>query len=456
MRLRWAALVAYFAAALLPRIAAVFQGAVFADDLWHGPGGHLVSLRFLNVAELALWQTLFGDGYLLGAAPKIITALYTAALCGVLRALLLRWQIAPFCATLVPLLIPLHPLWNTFFSWNATGVYVLSLVFVALGYYWLTFDRVAFALAAIAIGVSGYQVHAGLLPALIVFEVALRRETPWLRRALFSGAGVALYGLAVMSMFLIGVKAWGARGIGVGRDSTWRGMIDNLAVITQPFLSYWFGEPAAWRWWRAPFVGLAAATAFIGRRLAMLPIVMPVLAAAVILPLNVSPTGPRVAGAIWVAAVLSLVPLLGRCSRGILIAIVLVFAAIAIPVCITDTDNRVRAWKADREVADAIGAYWERAGVTRREVTVFVEPSNIASSATLSRPIVMQNYARVTMWDYSNVIVCPEWFVTYYARMNFSNVARGSRWERGGASLFAQWEHDRAARVTRVRVLRRP
>jgi hypothetical protein len=449
--LRWVWPSAYFLAALLPRIAAVFQGAVFADDLWHGPSGHLVSLRFLNVAELALWQGIFGDDYLVTAAPKIIAAIYTVALCSVLRAMLLRFEVAPICASLVPLLIPLHPIWNTFIVWNVTGVYVLSLFFVSLGYYWLINERAVPGVVAIAIGVSGYQVHAGLLPALFIFELAMRREMPWLRRALACVAGGALYGAAIAIASLAGVKAWGGRGIGDGAHNTWRGMLDNLATLTQPLLSYWLGVKTAWKLWRVPFVIFAFGTALVAKKRGVLPIAMPVLAAAVVLPLNVLPTGPRVAGAIWIAAVLSLVPLLAAAPRKVLIASVALFVVIAVPVCVTDTGNRVRAWRADREIANAIGAYWDRAGVARRDVTIVVERIGTAR-AEESRPIVLQNFRPVTIWEHSNAIMCPEWLFPYFGGFQFSETQRGSVWESGGRSLFGEWHHDRAARVTRLRL----
>lgn len=434
---------AYFLAALLPRIAMLLYGAVFADDLWHGPGGHMVSLRFLNAAELALWQAIFGKQFLLGPAVKIIVALYTAGFCIVLRASLLRWGAPAIVASVAPLLIPLHPIWNTFLGWNATGVYVLSLLFVALGYFWLSTDRTILGVIAVAIGLSGYQVHAGLLPALILIELVLRREglRTLIRRAIACAAAGVLYGVAIL---VSGAKAWGDRGIGTSGGGSLRGMIDNLAAVTQPLLSFWLGTNVAWKWWRAPFVVFAIAS----RKLFWMPIAMPLLAAAVILPLNVVPTGPRVAGAIWTASVLSIVPLLARCSRNVVIAIALLFAAIAVPVSIADANRRVEAWRIDRAMMAAL----------RKDASghlIVLERTNVKGAATQQRPIVLQNFQPVTAWQHSNTVECPEWLFEYEGKFRVVE-SGGANWTFGGRTMFAEWHHDRAARVTRVRLFAPP
>ena len=66
----WFAL--FFAAALLPRLSIVTERMAFADDLIHRPGGHLLSYRFLNYAELWVWEALAGRDYLLGIAPGVV------------------------------------------------------------------------------------------------------------------------------------------------------------------------------------------------------------------------------------------------------------------------------------------------------------------------------------------------------------------------------------------------
>jgi hypothetical protein len=171
--------IVYFAAALLPRLSPLLSGTVFADDFVHLPIGHLLSYRFLNCAELAFWQGLFGSDYLLGSAPKIIGALYTAGLCTLLRSTLRGWGARGRLAALLPLVLPLHPIWNTFVAWNVVTVYVLSLLLIVLGYRCLgrNSEWTTLGVLLMSAGISGYQVHAGLLPALIYAELTLSPDT---------------------------------------------------------------------------------------------------------------------------------------------------------------------------------------------------------------------------------------------------------------------------------------
>jgi hypothetical protein len=385
----------YFLAALLPRLSPILAGTAFADDLIHLPDGHLLSYRFVNYVELAFWQWMFGPDYLLTLAPSIIGALYTAALCSALRTTLNTWAKSPRLEfSILPLLIPLHPLWNTFIAWHVTAVYVLLLFLIVFGYKALA-SRPALGIALIALGVSGYQVHVGLLPALLFAEASLRR-TPLLRRIAQCGAAVAVYVVSTKVATLAGLQTWGGRGFGI----TWSAapVANNIAVITQPLLSFYGSIEASWRFWLVPFLLLAASSAIRRpRRFALAPVALPVIAASVILLTNAPPSGPRVAGAIWLATILAVIH-----SRAATVALA-AFAIAAVPVAVTDAENRTRAWRADQTILAQLPA-GAPVAVIRTDVAPLLPPE------WRTRPIVMQDYAPVTPYDYSNVRVRPVWF----------------------------------------------
>jgi hypothetical protein len=387
--------VAYFLAALLPRLSPLLSGGPFADDLVHLPEGHLASYRFLNYFELGLWRFVFGPDYLLGRAPKIIAALYTAALCFALRAVLRSWAERPRIEfSILALLIPLHPLWNVFIAWHVAGVYVLSLLLIVTGYALLA-ARPTAGVLLIALGVSGYQVHVGLLPALLFAEFSLRR-TPLVRRVLQCAAAVALYIVATKITALAGLQTWSGRGLGLA--TSLRPLTNNVALLTQPLLSFYVGMAAAWRWWPLPFAVLAAIAATTRpRRWAFAAVVLPVAAGGVILLQNTSASGPRVAAAIWIATLLAAIH-----SRPATIALALV-AAMAIPITLTDAANRTRAWRADQQILAQLPA-GAPVAIVRSNANVPVE----------ARPIVMQDYQPVVWLDYSNVHSQPEWFFARY------------------------------------------
>lgn len=431
--LAWFAL--YFAAALLPRLSPLLSGTLFADDFVHLPLGHLLSYRFLNCAELAFWQALFGSDYLLGSAPKIIGALYTAGLCTLLRSTLRRWGARGRVAALLPLLLPLHPIWNTFVAWNVVTVYVLSLLLLVAGYRCLgrNSEWTTLGILLMAVGISGYQVHAGVLPALVYAELALSPEkVDWrriaTRRLLACGAAVALYAAMTLLAAAFGVTTWGDRGVAAGLTDparlggAIRAAISNLATITQPLLSYYAGIHVAWRFWAVPFLLLAIAAALYAkgsvRRLttSIAIVALPSIAAAVILPLSFIPIGPRVAAGIWLATLLATLPLLQRLdtSRFTLPIIAALFVLCALPPTLTDAANRTRAWQADQKTLAAITAPWTAAGLKPSEVTVSVSHDNTAATmppAWQTRPVVMNSFEPVTPFDYSNVIHTPEWYM---------------------------------------------
>lgn len=435
-RSRTAFFAAAFAAALLPRLVPILHGAVFADDLVHKPDGHLMSYRFLDYLELLLWQGVFGARYLMTAAPKLMACLYTAGLCSVLRHALQQWGAPERTAFILPLLIPLHPIWNTFVIWNVTAVYVLSLLLVAFGYWWSE-TRPAIAALIIALGISGYQVHAGLIPVLIGAEYLLRKQVA-VRRIVASVCGAVIYLIAAKVAALAGMETWGNRGMtaSVQWRSGLHAMSDNLATVTQPLLSYFLGVHASIKLWYALFFVLALLVLIVRRSLieAAAPIVFPLAAAAVIVPLNVRPTGPRVAGAIWIAVLLSLIPLLNALGKWSL-AVAIAAAAVMVPPSLTDAANRAMAWEADRTLLNDVTRHWG----ARRDVVIAIEPDARPSTFPRGRPIVLQNFNAVTPWHYSNLQCCAEWL---FSSAGFKQVVKTSSEVAvvpGGESPNASW-----------------
>jgi hypothetical protein len=437
----------FFLLALLPRLSPVLAGVVFADDFIHTPHGHLQSHRLLNYVELGFWQGVAGDHYLLGRLPKVVACVYSALLCLMLSTALTSFGVPRAAALTVAILAPLHPIWNTFILWNVTGVYLLSLFLLVAGYWLLSRERPVSGILLIAVAISGYQVHLGLLPALLVAE---RPARIW-RRLLECGAATALYLLATA---LIQVERWGNRGFrhdvaGLGRQL--KPMADNLATLTQPLISFYLGARASWQYWALPFLAIALIALVRTRRLfaPAAVIALPLLAAAVILPLNVSPTGPRVAAPIWLAALIAAAPLLDRKWVGI------AFSAIALPVSIAEASNWTRAWQADTQTAAEVRRFWSDRGVDASQVTVVLTRTRTPSRSPpewLGRPIVLQNYSPVTPWTYSNVVWFPQ---PFFRASGMPNV----RWEDevphgtppvSGRSAVAQWSHDVPARQTLV------
>ena len=467
-RLGWLAL--YFAAALLPRFQSLTHGVVFADDLVHRPRGHLESYRFLNYVELWLWQHVFGPRYLLTAIPKVVGSIYTALLCLTVRRSLLAWGAPLALAAVLPLFIPLHPIWTTFIVANAATPYVLSLLLIVCGYLIVSTRSGLGTLAAagvlIAAGISGYQVHIGLIPALLFAEFVLRglAPRPLARRLAATAAGVAIYAVACAIAAALGVETWGGRGVSLQVLNAARvtaavhAITDNIAIVTQPVLSFYGGVVASWRAWMVPFFALALLTAVLARRkmFALAPFLVPVCAAFPIVPLNELPTGPRVAAAIWIAAVISTLPLLLRASPRSLAIIVVAASIVIVPVIVADCINGVNAWNDDRAAVSAISAYWDWAGVPREQIVVTVERALTPGdpAAWPSRPIVLQNFHPVTSWDYSNLQLHPDWLFEAYGFRYHPSPPRS--WKASAHSIAAEWMHDPSGRRTLVRIARRP
>jgi hypothetical protein len=474
----------FFLLAILPRLSTVLAGTTFRDDFVHIPSGHLLSHRLTNFLELGWWMAIVGDRYLIGSVPKLIAAAYTAMLCWSVRSLLLRWNVSVVAATTLAILIPLHPIWNTFISWNVCAVYVLSLLLMVLGYTCLTRETLRSFVGGVLLlylGVASYQVHIGLLLALIVFELAQRRPLSWAfagRRLGATAAVLALYGVSSLGLSALGYTTWGGRGLSPVNFAHLRrnaqAIMDNLATLTQPLLSFAGGVEVSWRWWWLPYLVAAIATGAVVlarnrdvlRALitASLPIAMPVCAAAVILPLNVGATGPRVAGAIWIALLFALAPLFDRAiiMRGRLLAwcIVSVLAALAATVSVADAQNRTRAWKSDLEVVNSIRRYWSAQHVPLSTVTIAITPPETASAQTgwASRPIVLQNFSAVTPLNHSNILYAPEYFFPAFGLTRVTNSTElvvpnvGNRME----TATTRWTHLRESRTTVVTPFQSP
>lgn len=435
----------FFLLALLPRLSPVLAGTSFADDLEHTPRYHLQSHRLMNYVELATWQAVAGQRYLIGSLPKIVACFYSALLCLMLRAALTGFGAPLAAATAVAILVPLHPIWNTFILWNVTGVYLLSLFLLIAGYWLLFRGRTVAGILLIATAISGYQTHVGLLPALIFAE----RPSRLRRRLLECGAAAALYLLAVQ---LIGVQTWGGRGLQAdlgGLRGKVQPVLDNLATLTQPLISFYLGLEASWRFWLVPFALVSLLSLILTRRLwtPMAVVALPLLAAAVILPLNVSPTGPRIAAPIWLAALIAATPLLDRKW------IVLAFAAIALPVSIAEASNWTRAWQADMQTVAGVRRFWLDRGVDPAEVTIVLARATLPSPSPpgwIGRPIVLQNFQPVTPWTYSNVLCCPRPLFRAFGgpKVEWEESVSHGTVPVTGHSPVAQWGHDPARRQT--------
>lgn len=446
-RAAWLWVAAYFAAALLPRLSPLLSGALFADDLIHRPEGHLQSYRFLNFAELWFWQFVFGPRYLSGAVAKIIAALYTTGLCVALRATLREWDAAPRVAGLLPLVVPLHPLWNTFIAVPVAGVYAVSLLLIVIGYRLIP-RRLGAAVLLMALGISGYQVHVGLLPGLIFAELVLSKEKRRLRvavrRCLACVAAMAVYFAAIKLAAWAGLQTWGGRGLAssfsglAGGASPVKAIADNLGVITQPLLSFYGGVAAAWSFWWVPFAVacVLSGIAFRSIRVALLALLLPLSAASVVLLLNVPATGPRVTGAIWLATLLALLPFLEQ-RRWAMPLFAALFIALSLPVALTDARNRTLAWQADQRTVAAIGA---PAG-TRVELY----QSAVRPAVPQGRPIVMQNFEPVFPSDYSNVIHRPVWLFQWYG-FDVADVGTAMPRPPAQRSDLAEWRHEPSER----------
>lgn len=452
------AFTAFFLLALLPRLSPLLSGAVFADDLIHRPEGHLLSYRFLNYLELLLWEALFGRDYLLTAAPKIVASLYTAGLCVAVRHVLTSWGARAATATAIAAVIPLHPIWNTFICWHVTGVYVLSLLLIVAGYAMLA-TRPWLGISLVALGISGYQVHVGLLPTLLFAEALLRGRTVLWRRIAQATAAVAIYLAATKIAAVAGLATWGGRGVAASMGGAqWQAVSDNLATITQPLLSFYAGIEASWRLWRLPFLAVAIVEFLLlrGRRrmLALGPLLLAALAAAAILPLNVGPTGPRVAAAIWLAVLFALLPLHDR--RAVPLGLALT-GLLLLPISLADAANRTIAWRADQATLTAIERYWRSRGIPKSDVRIDIRRSPAAARDlwTVSRPIVLQNFAPVTPLSHSNVRQTPEWFFTRFGfRTTIAPSPGHAAVAASGRSDVATWTHLPAERRTVVTIER--
>jgi hypothetical protein len=428
----------FFALALGPRLSPIRAGTAYADDLDHPPIAHLESQRFLNYGELTFWRAIFGPRYLIGSAPKIVACVYSALFCLALRFVLGRFGVPLAAATAVAVLVPLHPIWNTFILWNVTGVYLLSLLLIVGGYWLLTREATPTTVGGIlliALGVSGYQVHVGLLPALLLAE----RPRHFVRRLAACAAAPLLY---LVTVRVVGYPSWGNRGLGGNVADNLQPLTDNLATVTQPLLSFYLGIEVSWRFWLVPLAALAIAIAFVKRSAvaAAAPLVLPVLAAAAILPLNVSPTGPRVAAAIWLATLVAAVPLLERrwvCVLG---------AAILIPVSVADSVDWTRGWEGDLQTERAIRGFWTDRGVDPATVSIEVTPEVRRGEVPADwrgRPVVLQNFQPATPWSYSTVRFRPDLlFRAFGWPLVVSRSTPPPVSHPVYRSVFAEWTHD--------------
>lgn len=446
----------YYVLWIIPRISPLFANVLFADDFVHDPHWHLLSFRPLLYADLWFWNHFLGADYLMTATPKVLAGIYLS-LTGLLTVdLLRRWGIPLMVAVAIPVFYISHPIINELSLWNVVAPYNLSLLLIVLGY-WVLGDasssvRVLSAVSFIALGISGYQIHAGLPPVLIIGEVLLKRlggipcsRAEIMRKiAVFATALVAYLVYVEVSRWL-GYSSWGNRGLSSLWTASlpdyfsdkWHGISNMFANVFQSLISFYFGMETSWHAWKwVPIiVGLAtmASGIYAGRSrtdimlFSVTPVLLPGLATLVLLPLNVTPSGWRVCGPVLYAFCLALVPVLTLIMKSddatamertlkkqvfsrtvIVMGIAVFWVVMTFPVVAYDGGLRVMGNKQELETLQSVESFWKNKGIERGGYAVAVYPINNVSlmkryAGEKGRDIVI-NFNRIVSYDYSNLV----------------------------------------------------
>jgi len=467
----------YFLLWYAPRIAPVKANVLMADDFTADPSVHLLSYRPLLYADLWFWNHVLGKGYLMTVMPKILAGIYSSLIAILTLDLLRRWRIPLLISSIIPVFYLSHPIVNELSLWNTIASCNLSILFILLGY-WVMGDALSLrrsipAILFMTLGVSGYQIYAGLFAVLMIGEYVIKNiyNIPFPPREAVRKTAVIIVALAIYALYVkisqsvFGLYDFGHRSFisfesAAMADFTyakWHGMSNMFANVFQPLISFYFGVEASWRAWKWIPVGLGFLTLVISlfaRRsgtdtvlFGLTPIFLPALATLILLPMNATPSGWRVCGPVLYAFSLSLVPALSLIMKSdddttvqrtlerqmfskkvIVLGIAMFWIIMTFPIITYHGKLRMIANKQELLTLQAIEGFWEEKGIERGGYAVAVYPINNASlmktfAGEKGRDIVI-NFNRIVSYDYSNLVkgFWPQ-FLMHYGYRPLSEIA---------------------------------
>ena len=418
--------VIYYVIWFIPRISPIQENVLMLDDFFQKPVGHLYSFRPLLFAELGFWNSMFGKGYLTSATPKLLAGVYLSFISLVTVALLRRWGVSLLIASLIPIFYISHPIINEFSLWNILVSCNLSILLILLGYYVMedasSPRRIILGVIFMTLGISGYQIHVGLLPVLFIGELAIKRAAlvrypvkDAAKKMVFLGMVLMLYlAYVIISRLYISMhmtdlpdKRWLFSLMDITNPSLinakWHCMSNMYVNLFQPLISYYFSVKTSWHAWK--WIPFAAALAIgIGglacRRsirevlsLSTVPFILPGTATIVMLPLDTSMTNWRILAPTLYGFCLSLVlgfsliemsiinATKGRILRGVVFIRILLICGvgalwllISFPVIECDSSLRVVARKSELRVLQGIENFWKVKDLQKTRYKVALYP----------------------------------------------------------------------------------
>jgi hypothetical protein len=381
------------------RVPALTHNVTLRDDWVHEPWGHLTSYRPLLAADLWFWDHVAGAGYLRSSLPKFIAGAYVAAIGMALIAIALRRGASSSGAFAIATAYVVHPINNELTLFNVLVATNLALLLI-IGGDWLVArgGPVAAGALLIALGIAGYQIYAFIPLAILMIDSGRRP----LQRLAACAAGGAIYGAyVVFSNRVLHVASWGGRGLGAPAQlftrawmtEKWHGVTNALADVFQPILGYTISAEFAFRAWKWMLLAIIIA---LGMRLrSAWRALLPLVACAFFLVLNVTPSGWRVDGPALFGVCLALIPLM---SRPVAVIILGVWIAASAITSFADAKMRV----AGKELDDRIVR--ELAATGRRHVVIANVPT---PPPPVKGRVLLAEYNAVTPSMYSNLI--PLW-----------------------------------------------
>jgi len=451
------AFIGYFILWLTPRMAPIEANVLMADDFTQDPRTHLLSYRPLLYADLWFWNLIMGNGYLMTMFPKLLAGIYLSLAAMVTFELLQRWGISLLVSLIIPVFYLSHPIVNELSLWNTIASCNLSMLLILIGYQVMgdsfSLQRTVYAIFLIALGVSGYQIYAGLLVVLIIGEPIIKKinnihfsAREVVRKTMIIFIALAIYVLYIkISQNVFGLYDFGNRSFVSPVSSTmadfvdtkWHGMSNMFANVFQSLISFYFGAKASFHAWKWVPIGMGCLTLIISllaKRswhdtafFALTPVLLPALATSILLPINATPSGWRVCGPVLFAFSLSMVPTLSLIMKSdaiptirstihkrifgktaVVTGIAVFWLAITIPVITYHSSLRVIANKKELETLRSMDTFWKERGLVRGGYMVAVYPADNASRRKTfvseeGRDIVI-NFNRVVSYDYSNLV----------------------------------------------------
>jgi hypothetical protein len=382
---------------------------VFADDFVESPGNWANQYRFLAAAQLYVGNLLLGSEFLLTRVPKLVAGISLVGAAIFFQRFLAEIGVRRLISAVVFLVVLWHPALNDVVLWNDVAMlYGLPILLLAVGLAFAvatTNTRVSVIVSIIiAVGMSSYQLLVGVGVTFAGLGWLLCQNRAKGRAVLLATiGGVLLYGSSVIFTPLL--LGWSPAAVGrnvvVGLEdylSTgfWEaklhGMMDILAVLSQPILSNLFGWRAAGRLWYIVMVavwltggvGLWLLSARRSLVIAFAPSLFTLIPLAPLLMTPFSAVGFRTA----TAALLGTIPaLVGMCvalslvigritgSAQTWIASLMIGAVLLPPlarVTVLDTGFRIEAQRTDRKLLEEVGGYWRDAGVAPEKVRLLM------------------------------------------------------------------------------------